>query len=133
MNNHDKLIIFDGACGLCHAWVRFVIRHDKHRVFKYTSMQSDKGQVVLKHFNLPTYSFETMLYVEDDIVYVKSLAFLKIVRLLPLPVKLLSCLTIFPRPLRDFVYDRIAGNRYKLFGTRDECSLLEGLDKDKFL
>lgn len=133
MKNIDKLIVFDGACGLCHAWVRFVIRHDNCRIFKFTSMQSDTGQIVLRHFNLPTDSFETMLYVENDVAYEKSIAALKIIRLLPLPMRLLSCMSIFPRFMRDFVYDRIACNRYKLFGTRDECSLVEGLDKDRFL
>lgn len=133
MLNHDKLIIFDGVCGLCHGWVRFVIRFDKYHIFKFTSMQSDMGQAVLKHLNMPADSFETMLYLENDISYEKSLAFLKIVRLLPFPAKLLSCLYVFPGFLRDFIYDRIARNRYKLFGTKDECSFLEGPDKDRFL
>jgi predicted DCC family thiol-disulfide oxidoreductase YuxK len=26
-----------------------------------------------------------------------------------------------PRPLRDWLYDRIARNRYRLFGRRDTC------------
>lgn len=30
---------------------------------------------------------------------------------------------IIPRPIRDFVYDRIAGFRYHLFGKYDSCLL----------
>ena len=26
-----------------------------------------------------------------------------------------------PRPIRDFLYDRVARNRYSLFGKRDAC------------
>ena len=133
MKNDNKIIVFDGACGLCHAWVRFVIRHDAQNIFKFTSVQSHKGQVILRHFNMPTDVFETMLYVENDVAYGKSTAALKIIRLLPLPIKLLICVAIIPRVVRDFIYVRIARNRYTLFGPRDECSLLDGLDKDRFL
>lgn len=96
-------------------------------------MQSDKGQAILKQVDMPLESFETMLYLENGFVYEKSLAFLKIVRRLPYPIKLLSCCYMFPGFVRDFVYDCIARNRYKLFGTRDECSLTEGDFKDRFL
>ena len=133
MKNPGRLIIFDGACGLCHAWVRFVIRYDKRRVFKFTSMQSDIGQRILKQFNQPTVSLETMLYIENGAVFEKSRAFLQVVRCLPFPVSLLFGFYFLPRPFRDFVYDRIARNRYKLFGSRDECTLTGGALRDRFI
>ena len=133
MDKPDKLVVFDGGCGLCHAWVRFVIRHDKHRIFRFTSAQSDTGQNFLMRFDMPLNDFETMLYVEEGVVYKKSAAFLRIVRLLPLPVKLFSCCYIFPGLIRDFIYDCVAQKRYSLFGMRDECSLTEGDLKDRFL
>lgn len=133
ISTSDKLIIFDGVCGLCHAWVRYVIRHDNKGDFKFTSMQSEKGQAMLKQLNMSVSRRETMLYVENDIAYEKSVAFLKIVRHLRFPVNLLSCLTVFPRCLRDYIYDRFAQNRYRLFGVRDECLLTQGDAKDRFL
>lgn len=133
MPNKDKLIVFDGKCGLCHAWVKFVIRYDRHRVFSFASMQSLKGQAVVKPLGMAPDGFETMLYVENELVYIKSKAFIKIVRQLPFPVNGLSMLALIPGPLRDFVYDRIARNRYRIFGTRDECLLTEGDWRDRFL
>lgn len=37
------IIIFDGKCRLCSAWVRFVLRHDKHDRFRFTTAQSPLG------------------------------------------------------------------------------------------
>ena len=127
------LIVFDGACGLCHAWVRFVLRHDKRGVFKFTSMQSDKGQAILRQYRSPTDCLATMLYIENGLVWDKSRAFLKIVGQLPMPVRLLLCFSIIPRPLRDLVYDQIANNRYRLFGQRDICELMDTKNRQRFL
>lgn len=129
----DKVILFDGQCKLCNVWIRFVIRHDKNHVFKFTSMQSDKGQAILKHFNMSLEFFDTMLYVENKVAYEKSTAFLRVVRLLPFPANLLSCFMIFSGRFRDRVYDHIARNRYKLFGKYEQCLLPEEMGKDRFL
>jgi hypothetical protein len=32
-----------------------------------------------------------------------------------------AVLRAIPRPIRDFLYDRVARNRYSLFGKRDAC------------
>lgn len=120
---NDKVILFDGVCKLCNAWCRFIVRYDKNQLFKLVSMQSDKGQAILEHLEQPTDFFETMLYIENNELYEKSLAFIKIVKQLPFPIKLLFILKLIPNIIRDYVYDRIAINRYKLFGKYKECRL----------
>ena len=40
---------------------------------------------------------------------------------------------IFPRPLRDFVYDRIARNRYALFGKTESCMVPTREQRSRFL
>lgn len=32
-------------------------------------------------------------------------------------------LLILPRPLRNWLYDRIAKNRYAMFGRKDSCEI----------
>ena len=85
--------------------------------------QSEKGQAILKYLNLSTEHFETMLYIENNTFYEKSSAFIKIIKNLPLPIKLLYLLKYIPNMIRDFIYDRIARNRYKIFGKYNECTL----------
>ena len=86
-------------------------------------MQSEEGQLILKHFNLPTEKFTSMFYIENNNVYDKSTAFVRITRLFPYPIKFLSVLRVVPLSLRDFIYDIIARNRYKIFGRYERCVL----------
>lgn len=126
----DKVILFDGVCKLCNAWSRFIIKYDTQSVFKLATVQSDEGQAILKHFNLPTDHFDTMLFVDGDMAYEKSTAFLNVVRLLPQPFKVISVIRVIPRVVRDWLYDRIALNRYKIFGKYDQC-IMPTPDHDK--
>ncbi|TIX36150.1 MAG: DUF393 domain-containing protein, partial [Mesorhizobium sp.] len=32
-------------------------------------------------------------------------------------------LLLLPRPLRDWLYDRVAKNRYALFGRKESCEI----------
>lgn len=121
MSTNDRVILFDGVCKLCNAWSRFIIKYDTQNVFKLATVQSDEGQAILKHFNMPTDRFDTMLFVDGDKAYEKSIAFLNVMQLLPQPFKVVSVFRVFPRALRDWFYDRIALNRYKIFGRYDQC------------
>jgi len=123
INCEHNIILFDGVCKLCNAWCSFVIKYDINHIFKLTSMQSEEGQLILKHFNLPAENFTSIFYIEKNNVYEKSTAFIKITRLLSYPAKLLSVLGCFPSSLRDFIYDIIARNRYELFGRYKHCIL----------
>ena len=57
-------------------------------------------------------------------------AVLRIVAQLPGAWRLLAVLRLLPRVLRDWCYDRIALNRYRLFGRYDSC-LLPDPDHDR--
>lgn len=121
VNPGDQIILFDAVCKLCNRWSRFIIRFDTQHHFKLCSVQSEQGQAILQWFGYPLDEFETMLLVQGDQVIVKSNAFLEIVRQLPFPWPLLSVAKILPLKIRDWCYDRIALNRYKLFGKYDYC------------
>ncbi|MBT9099617.1 thiol-disulfide oxidoreductase DCC family protein [Methylovulum psychrotolerans] len=117
----DKVVLFDGECKLCHAWARFLIAFDKQRVFKLASVQSAAGKAILQWYGLPTHYYETMLVVDDTVMYQKSSAFIQVMLGLPWPWRLAAVLWLIPAPLRDWLYDRIALNRYRLFGKYDRC------------
>jgi predicted DCC family thiol-disulfide oxidoreductase YuxK len=123
MQVNDRVILFDGVCKLCNAWSNFIIRHDGEYHFKLCSVQSVEGQKILAHFDFPTDHFETMLYVEGNVSYQKSDAFFRVVRILGFPWSLSCIFQILPVRLRDWLYDRIALNRYTLFGRYDFCRL----------
>ncbi len=133
ISENDHVILFDGVCKLCHGWSRFIIKHDRKHVFKLATVQSVQGQAILQHFGLPTDHFDTMLYIENHQAFEKSTAFLKIVKKLPYPIKLLQVCYVVPRFIRDWFYDRIALNRYRLFGKYNECLLPTADHNSRFL
>ncbi|MFT5118088.1 MAG: putative DCC family thiol-disulfide oxidoreductase YuxK [Kiritimatiellia bacterium] len=123
IKKNDRVILFDGVCKLCNAWGNFIIKNDKNRIFKLCSVQSVEGQKILSYFNFSTEHFETMLYIDENIIYQKSDAFFKIISILGLPFTLAGIFKVLPRKLRNWLYDLIALNRYRLFGKYDYCQL----------
>ena len=117
----DSVVLFDGVCKLCSAWARFLIRFDRKRRFKLATVQSSAGKAILQWHCLPTDHYNTMLLVEGATIYTRSSAFLRVVRRLPWPWPLMCIGWAIPGPIRDWLYDRIALNRYRLFGRYETC------------
>lgn len=119
----DQVILFDGVCKLCNAWSNFIIKHDVQKKFKLASVQSDEGKALLIHFGYPADFYETMLVVIGNRCFEKSDAFFTVMGQLNFPWKLLIIFRVIPLILRNWLYDRIALNRYAIFGKYDFCSL----------
>lgn len=118
-----RIVMFDGVCKLCHGWSKFLIRFDRQRLFSLCTVQSPAGQDLLRWAGLPTDQFDTMVYIENGKIYTKSDAFLKIIAQMPFPFLLAALGWLLPRVIRDWAYDRIAANRYRIFGRFDSCLL----------
>jgi predicted DCC family thiol-disulfide oxidoreductase YuxK len=129
----DKVILFDGVCKLCNAWSNFIIKHDHQHVFKLCSVQSGEGQKILQHFGLPTDVYDSMLYVEGDKFYAQSDAVFQVVGQLGYPWKAACAFRVIPRSVRNWLYDRIALNRYRLFGKFDACLLPTADNEARYL
>lgn len=129
----NPIILFDGECKLCSAWVPFVIKRDPDAVFKFCSVQSPKGQELLSAYGLGTDHFETMVLIKGDRAYFRSEAFFEIIKQLKKPWPWLRVLRVFPLRFRDWCYDRIALNRYKLFGKHNYCMIPSKEIQDRFL
>ncbi|WP_299591191.1 thiol-disulfide oxidoreductase DCC family protein [uncultured Microbulbifer sp.] len=129
----DRVVLFDGVCRLCSFWARFLLRFDRDRNFKLATVQSEEGQAILSFFNMPLDEYETMLLVEGSRMYVKSDAILRVVAQLPFPWSAVTGFRLIPAPLRDWVYDRVARNRYRLFGKRSQCAMPDAADEARFL
>ena len=61
---HERVIVFDGVCNWCNAWVNFTIDHDPHGKFKFGMLQSEHAQQILQDLQLSTENFETFLLLE---------------------------------------------------------------------
>lgn len=117
------LIVFDGVCVFCSGFVRMVIRLDRKQRFRFATAQSPFGEALFQKYGLPTDSYETNLALIDGAAFTRLDSFVAVMAELGWPWRAAKLLLLLPRPLRDWLYDRIAKNRYALFGRRDSCEV----------
>ena len=128
------IILFDGVCNLCNSFVQFVIKYDKKDTFRFASLQSQTGKEILIHLDLYYKKMDSVCYFESGIAYyLKSDAAIEIMKKLGGIFYLMIVLKIFPKIIRDFVYDFIAKNRYNWFGKKDNCMIPTLELKSKFI
>jgi predicted DCC family thiol-disulfide oxidoreductase YuxK len=116
----DDVILYDGACGFCSRWVRFVARRDVDRRFRFTAIQSGYGTRLARAFSIDPDDPDTNAVIHGGVVYFKSDAALMVLSHLP-GRQWVRVLRSVPQPLRDAVYNLVARNRYRIFGKYDEC------------
>ncbi|KAF1054453.1 MAG: hypothetical protein GAK43_00886 [Stenotrophomonas maltophilia] len=133
LQDHPRIVLFDGVCRLCNGWSQFLLRHDRAERYRLCSVQSAPGQALLAWFGLPTDHFDTLVYIEDGKAYVRSEAILRILAGLPAPWNWARLLRGVPRIIRDPAYDLIARNRYRLFGRLDQCALPSAQTRARFI
>jgi len=119
----DNLILFDGVCVLCSGWVDFVIRRDPAARFRFTAIQTPYGRTLAERFGIDAVDPQTNVAVIGGRAYFKSDSALSVLAELA-GWRWTRIAYVVPKRARDFVYDRIARNRYRVFGRRDACLVL---------
>lgn len=118
---HKTILLFDGYCNLCHSSVQFVMKHEKSNELYFTSLQSPTGIELLKHYNINPLKIDSLVLIENDKVFVKSTAALKLGKYLKGVYSLGFVFLIVPPFIRNWVYDYISKNRYKWYGKQESC------------
>jgi predicted DCC family thiol-disulfide oxidoreductase YuxK len=121
------------VCNLCNGSVQFIIKHDKKARFHFASLQSEKGQALLRTHHLPTQEFDSVIYIRNGRYYKKSSAALYILRDLGGFWQIFFPLILVPPFLRNAIYSLIARNRYRWFGRQESCMLPTPELKSRFL
>ncbi|MDG4884369.1 DCC1-like thiol-disulfide oxidoreductase family protein [Mesorhizobium sp. WSM4884] len=119
----QPLIVFDGVCVFCCGFARMVVRLDTDNRFRFATAQSPLGEALFCKHGLSTDSYETNLAIIDGKAFTKLDSFVAIMTELGWPWRAARLLLVLPRPLRDWLYDRVAKNRYALFGRKDSCEI----------
>jgi len=118
-----NIVLFDGICNLCNASVRFISKHDKYGKIQFASFQSEKAKELLKNAAFNNENLNSIVFIADQNIFLKSDAAIEIAKLLNGFPRYLQYFRFIPRFIRDIVYDLIARNRYRLFGKRDACMM----------
>lgn len=130
----DKpIILFDGLCNLCNGAIQFVIKNDSKEKFLFSSLQGEVGQQILKKYHLPLQQLSSFVLLQDDKIYTKSSAAIKVAQQLNGIWKCFYIFNIVPLFIRDGVYNWIAKNRYKWFGKKESCLIPSKNLEQRFL
>ncbi|BAM03566.1 thiol-disulfide oxidoreductase DCC family protein [Phycisphaera mikurensis] len=130
-----SLVFYDGHCGLCHRWVRFVLPRDPADRFVFTPLQGDTIQEVLTERQIAGLPDSIVLRDPDGTLHTRSDAVLRILRGVGGGWALLAALgRVVPRSLRDLVYDGVARIRHRVFGRPAEaCPMMPARLRHKFV
>jgi len=127
------IIIFDGNCVLCSRFSRFVLRHDRRAVFRLMAAQTPVGQALYRHLHLDPVQFETNVLLDRGQAWFKSAGTIRMFAHLGFPWSLCSVLRVVPQPWLDQLYDLIARNRLRWFGSQSVCFLADPAHRDRFI
>ncbi|GAA4271572.1 DCC1-like thiol-disulfide oxidoreductase family protein [Aquimarina gracilis] len=127
----NSIVLFDGVCNLCNSWVKFIIKREKNELFQFASLQSKTAQELIGD-TIPQ-NLSSIILIEDNIVYQKSDAVLRICRNLRTPWNWASILITIPRIIRNSIYDFVAKHRYRWFGKQQQCELMLPEQRIRFL
>jgi predicted DCC family thiol-disulfide oxidoreductase YuxK len=116
------IILFDGTCAFCERSVRFIATRDNGH-FKFGASQNPEGQAILQRFGTTREAARSIILIEDDRIYLRSDAVLRIARHMQAPWKYASALRIIPRPIRDVFYRAIAATRHRIAGRSNACEI----------
>jgi len=118
----QKLLLFDGECGLCDRFVQWVLEQDGEGVFHFTPLQGETAARLREELELPS-GLETAVLVETGVVYVRSRAVFRVLRDLPAPWRWFSGLRFFPAFMTDPAYRFVASIRHRFRGGAQSCRL----------
>lgn len=128
-----SVILFDGVCNLCNASIDFILKRDKKNKFLVGALQEEAGKKLLSKFEVNQEYLDSLVLIEDDQIYFRSTAALKIAKNLSDFWPLFHGFIFLPSGIRDGIYDWIGRNRYRWFGKKNTCRLPTPEERAKFL
>jgi predicted DCC family thiol-disulfide oxidoreductase YuxK len=135
----NSVVLYDGVCGLCNWLVQFVLKRDLRGRFRFASLESPFAAKILTKYGVDSADLDTMCTVLDydqpgESLAVRSDAAVAVLlELGGIWHSSAMLLRVLPRSLRDWGYDLIARNRYRMFGKYDSCPLPDGKYRNRFL
>ena len=127
-----NIIVFDGVCNFCNRVVQIIIRHDPSAQIHFTAQQTEAGEKLLHQYSIKE-SISSVVFITKGAVYYQLDAVIEIAKLLTGWPSVFKYTIIVPRFFRNYIYQLIAANRYRLFGKLDQCMVPKEEDKKRFL
>ena len=122
-DDSGPITVMDGECALCTAGARLIARFDRRQEFRICRSQSALGGALMRHYGLDPDDPDSWLYIVDGEARTSLDAMIRAGARVGGIGWLLQPLRILPRGVQDWLYRRVARNRYRLFGRTDMCAM----------
>jgi predicted DCC family thiol-disulfide oxidoreductase YuxK len=109
-----------------------VLAHEKNNTLFFSSLQSSFAKTELARHGYDFSTMNTLVLVYEGKILYKSDAALDLCKFLKAPYSWALALKIFPRFIRDSVYDLVSRNRKKWF-KKEFCCVVNPEQKKRFL
>jgi predicted DCC family thiol-disulfide oxidoreductase YuxK len=131
------VVLYDGLCGVCNRFNRFVIDRDPRGKFLFAALQSATARNLLAPHGLVPDDLSTVYVVARESggerVLARSDASFFVLRELGGFWSAVALLRFLPRGLRDWGYDLFARHRYRIVGRHETCPLPRPGEAARFL
>jgi predicted DCC family thiol-disulfide oxidoreductase YuxK len=135
----NPILLYDGVCGLCDRLVQFVLKRDTRGKFRFSALQSEFAAQLLRRHHVSPEALDTVYLVSDfglpgERLAARSDAVICILRELGgFWGVVAGLMRLLPRALRDWGYNRVARNRYRVFGKYETCMVPGARYRQRFL
>jgi predicted DCC family thiol-disulfide oxidoreductase YuxK len=141
------ILFFDGECGLCARSVRWVLRHDRARRFRFAPLQGStfaaiqgrtiaalRGSTIAPLQGGAPSELSSMVVIDERGTHRESGAVRAVCRQLGgVWGALAVCSSIVPRPIGDRMYRFVARRRHRWFGGAETCAIASAEERSRFL
>jgi len=131
MSQTNKIIVlYDAYCVLCNKSIIWIIKNDVNNFFSFAHYKGNFSKI-----NYPELTkIDTISIITKKGDYLqKSEAVLYILDVINKLTFIQKIIKVIPVKTRDLIYDKIAKNRYSLFGKYSTCEIPKPEWKSKFL
>lgn len=123
-------MFFDGECALCNKTVQFILRHEKTHDIVFCRLNSNFANNVI-----PDYlkEVDSVILLKNNKFYTHFDVITEIIPQLKWYCKIFYAIKILPKNFRKKLYNIIASNRKRWFGSVTECWLLQSKWKERLV
>lgn len=122
-DDSGPIVFMDAECLLCTRVARIIAKLDRAEEFRICPVQTALGRGIFAHYGLRPDDPESWLFLCDGQGYSSLDAVIRAGARLGGKGRVLQVLRGLPRPVQDWVYRRVARNRYWLFGKANMCAV----------
>ena len=126
----DRVVLFDGVCGMCNASVDFILSRDRQKKFLFSPLQGEFAKTQVPH---ECADLNTIIYWRNGNVLRRSSAVLRILVDLGGVWVVFWPFFLIPAFLRDLFYRIIANSRHLISKKRAVCRIPSPEEKERFL